>query len=410
MSKFFIAVISTLIKSLIGSAVMLMLLLSFSTKAEAANRMYWTDSINDRVQRANLDGSGVVDLVTALANPRGIALDVAGGKMYFPDDFVIRQANLDGSGVVVLPTGFGNPFGIALDVADGKMYWTDILRDKIQRANLDGTGAIDLVTGLNNPFGIALDLTDGKMYWTAAGKIQRANLDGTGLEDLITAGLSTFPHGIALDVADGKMYWTDSPFNRIKRANLNGTGVEVLVIGTIPRAIALDIASGKMYWNDPLVGIKRANLNGSGVEVVVATFQAGFGIALELDEVEIITVDIDIKPGSDPNCIKASSLGLMPVAILGNGIDVNDIDVSTIEIDNDDDPDTIGVAPFKSSFNDVNSDLVTDLIFHFETPELNAEGLLVDGNELFVTGELTDGTPIVGSDFIFLAGGPSCFD
>lgn len=126
----------------------------------------------------------------------------------------------------------------------------------------------------------------------------------------------------------------------------------------------------------------------------------------------ILSVDIDIKPGdSDLNCIKASSQGLMPVAILGNGIDVNDIDVSTIEIDDDDDdPDTIGVAPVQSSFKDVNSDLVTDLVFHFETPALNTEGLLVEGNELFVTGELTDGTPIVGSDFISLAGGPSCFD
>jgi len=124
-----------------------------------------------------------------------------------------------------------------------------------------------------------------------------------------------------------------------------------------------------------------------------------------------IPLDIDIKPGdSDLNCIKASSKGSIPVAILGNSIDVNDIDVSTIEIDDDDDPDSIGVAPVKSSFKDVNSDLVTDLVLHFETPEINAEGLLVDENELFVTGELTDGTPIVGSDFIFLVGGPSCFD
>ncbi len=58
----------------------------------------------------------------------------------------------------------------------------------------------------------------------------------------------------------------------------------------------------------------------------------------------------------------------------------------------------------------MNGDLVDDLIFHFKTPDLDAEGLLVDGNELFITGELTDGTPIVGSDFIYLAGGPSCSD
>ena len=46
----------------------------------------------------------------------------------------------DGSGVEDLVTsGLGSPRGIALDVAGGKMYWTDWGTEKIQRANLDGT-------------------------------------------------------------------------------------------------------------------------------------------------------------------------------------------------------------------------------------------------------------------------------
>jgi len=125
----------------------------------------------------------------------------------------------------------------------------------------------------------------------------------------------------------------------------------------------------------------------------------------------ITQVHIDIKPGDgDLNCINPNSNGNIPVAIVAGDIDVNDIDVSTIEIDSDDDPDTIGIVPVRSSFKDVNGDLVDDLVFHFNTSELDVQGLLVDGNELFVTGELTDGTPIVGSDFIYLAGGPSCSD
>ena len=40
--------------------------------AEVANRMYWTDSGTDKIQRSNLDGSGVEDLVTTgLEEPRG---------------------------------------------------------------------------------------------------------------------------------------------------------------------------------------------------------------------------------------------------------------------------------------------------------------------------------------------------
>ncbi|MCL4708612.1 T9SS type A sorting domain-containing protein, partial [bacterium] len=124
--------------------------------------MYWTDPGYARIQRANLDGTSVEDLVT---------------------------------------TGLSDPVGIALDLAAGKMYWTDAGTSKIQRANLDGSVVEDLVTGIDQFFGIALDLAAGKMYWgdILTNKIKRANLDGSSLEDLVTAGVD-FPSGIALDV------------------------------------------------------------------------------------------------------------------------------------------------------------------------------------------------------------------
>ena len=101
----------------------------------------------------------------------------------------IQRANLDGSQIENLVTGQGRPDGIALDLAAGKMYWTDAaFMDRIQRANLDGTGVEDLLTGLSLPSGITLDPAVGKMYWTShgTGSIRRANLDGSGIEDLVT--------------------------------------------------------------------------------------------------------------------------------------------------------------------------------------------------------------------------------
>ena len=96
-----------------------------------ANRMYWTDTNAGKIQRSNLDGSGVETLVS---------------------------------------TGLEAPIGIALDVAGGKMYWTDPPADRIQRSNLDGSGVETLVTtGLETPIGIALDVAGGKMYWTGRG-------------------------------------------------------------------------------------------------------------------------------------------------------------------------------------------------------------------------------------------------
>ena len=160
----------------------------------------------------------------------------------------IQRANLDGSNVQDLVTrtqGLGDPFGIALDVVGGKMYWTDNGTEKIQRANLDGSNIEDLVTqGLEYPLDIALDVEGGKMYWTDSGtdKIQRANLDGSNIEDLVTQGLDD-PTGIALDVGGGKMYWTDSGTDKIQRANLDGSNVEDLVTQGLeaPDGIALGI-------------------------------------------------------------------------------------------------------------------------------------------------------------------------
>ena len=167
-----------------------------------AGKMYWTDRETEKIQRANLDGSGVEDLVTSgLSGLAGLALDLGAGKMYWTDwgTNKIQRANLDGSGVEdLVTTGLSGPRGIALDLGAGKMYWTDWLTEKIQRANLDGSGVEDLVTsGLDFPEDLALDLGAGKMYWTdwLRAKIQRANLDGSGVEDLVTSGLSG-PRGL----------------------------------------------------------------------------------------------------------------------------------------------------------------------------------------------------------------------
>ena len=248
--------------------------------------IYWTDPATDKIQRANLDGSNVVDLITRLPGPWDIALDVAGGKMYWTDIGTdkIQRANLDGSNVEDLVTsGLDTSVAIALDVSGGKMYWVDVGRDRIQRANLDGTNVEDLITtGLIRPEGIALDVSGGKMYWTDGGtdKIQRANLDGSNIQDLVR-GLPA-PFGIALDVAGGKMYWTDWVSERIQRSNLDGTNVENLITTGLdsPFDIALDVSGGKMYWthmnfNLNIPGrfhrgkIQRANLNGTAVENLV---------------------------------------------------------------------------------------------------------------------------------------------
>ena len=312
--------------------------------AGGVKKMYWTDWGTDKIQRSNLDGSDVEDLVTSgLVDPPDIALDVAGGKMYWIDfDLLggrhkIQRSNLDGSDVEDLVTsGLVGPSGIALDVAGGKMYWTEFFigTAKIQRSNLDGSDVEDLVTsGLKVPGGIALDVADGKMYWVDSGteKIQRSNLDGSSVEDIVTTGLSN-PRGIALDVAGGMMYWTDSGTDKIQRSNLDGSDVEDLVsTGLIaPKGIALDVAGGMMYWTDydevrrAQVGgrhkIQRSNLDGSDVETLVTSGLASpSGIALALRVPAVDGTDLVVRTSVDDNTLTTGQSFTLSATVRNQG-------------------------------------------------------------------------------------------
>jgi uncharacterized protein YjbI with pentapeptide repeats len=392
----------------------------------ATGKMYWTDRSTHKIQRANLDGTNVEDLITGLNDPINIALDVAAGKMYWgnqdsPPPVKIQRANLDGTNVEdLVTTGVSDPIGIALDVAAGKMYWADVFRP-IRRANLDGTNVEDLVPvtmGLNRPFGIALDVAAGKIYWTdqALHNIQRANLDGTNVEELVT-GLGdpthpinphlTGPTGIALDLTSSpkKIYWIVPGTRKIQRANLDGTNVEDLVAtgATNYAGIALDVAGGKMYFtqSNSFGGrTRRANLDGTNVEDLVTTgLNYPFGVALDVQLQ--LSLDIDIKPGTDPGSINPKSSGLVPVAILGSDVfDVTDVDVTTLTFG------PAGASPAHDltdpvtqadHVRDVKLDGFTDLVSHYRQKET---GLTASDTEGCISGAMISGTPIDGCDAV----------
>ena len=268
---------------------------SASQNANPYRKMYWVDRWKAKVQRANLDGSQVEDLViTGLEEPTDLALDLNTGKMYWSDRLTgkIQRANLDGSGIEDLVTGRSDIWSLALDLAGGKIYWASSSwrRPGILRSNLDGSHIEELVTtGFRTPKGLALDVAGHKMYWTDenTNKIQRANLDGSNVEDLITSGLGG-PWGLALDLAKGNMYWADWTTHKIQRANLDGSKVEDLI--TRPdntAAVVLVPSVGRMYWTEgewspvSMGRILRANLDGSEVEVLVSSgLQVPKGLAL----------------------------------------------------------------------------------------------------------------------------------
>ena len=89
----------------------------------------------DKIQRANLDGSGMEQLITGSFTSEGIALDRSSDKMYYstfagpwesPPDGKIFRSNLDGSNPENLLSVTDRINGLALDLINSKMYWTQI--------------------------------------------------------------------------------------------------------------------------------------------------------------------------------------------------------------------------------------------------------------------------------------------
>lgn len=161
-----------------------------------SGKLYWADL--GRIRRANIDGTGVETIVSGLNAAEGVALDLLSGKVYWTDIVgrKIQRSDLDGSNVEDLITASFDPaftpVALAVDPIDQHFYWTEASRGaSIRRANLDGTDMTTLISDsdltLDNPLGISLDLQGGKLYWADHGTdtISRANLDGSNPEIII---------------------------------------------------------------------------------------------------------------------------------------------------------------------------------------------------------------------------------
>ena len=176
---------------------------SYSQPPVEAGKIYWTHPERG-IHRSSLDGSNVEQLVKPeWSYPGDIALDVAGGKMYWTDK---RGGGVD--------------------------YWTWRARGGIYRSTLDGTN-VEVLLGdkwIETPLG------DEQILYLSESR--------------------SSSHSIALDVAGGKMYWTqeishgDYRDGIVARANLDGSNSEALFLGSHPRDIALDLVRDKVYWTD----------------------------------------------------------------------------------------------------------------------------------------------------------------
>jgi hypothetical protein len=143
-----------------------------------------------------------------------------------------------------------------------------------------------------------------------------------------------------------------------------------------------------------------------GSDVIVQT-RDNDGDSTRIDMlIDLLTVMIDIKPGSYPNCFNIDGKGVVPVAILGSAeLDVMTIDTSTLNF--------AGMAVLVRGkkgpmchYEDVSGDFTnpegapdgyTDLVCQFED---NPEYWESDASTAEITGLFNDGVPFYGIDEI----------
>ena len=322
--------------------------------AYGKGKLYWIErdgeTLQDKIVRANLNGSNIENVVTGLQAAGDITLDLRNRKMYWITDYasIIQSANLDGSNIENVITGFSfrpgegklritcqngkcegiatpkdgkpiklphekliAPICIAIDENKNNIYWGNDHLDIFQSSNLDGTNIEDfeireLIVPFNirmkqwlHPINIEIDSDTSKIYWTdgLASKIQRANLDGSDPEDIITDMRTAY--ALALDLHDEMMYWSNTVTGKIFRANLNGDKTETLVTGlNFPYDIALDLRAGKMYWLEldwqfETGRIRQSNLDGTDVRDIITNLNSPSGLDLDTEG------PYDVSPSSN---------------------------------------------------------------------------------------------------------------
>ncbi len=226
----------------------------FAFQATAQDRLIFTEyKFNDPTLKSmNFDGGDVVDLFNS-GNPFptadwltvGLALDKASEKIYWTHGSFqsgrIRSADLSGANQQTLVSGLKNPRGLALDLVGGKLYWSDAPPEgntggMIKRANLDGTNVETVYLDPNyDPAASKIgrprvDSTNGWVYFATNDRIVRTNLNGPPFDIYtVVTGVST-ARAVEIDTANDHIYWigADTIEDVVCRADLDNTGYTIL--------------------------------------------------------------------------------------------------------------------------------------------------------------------------------------
>lgn len=210
------------------------------------------------VTRMDVNGDNEFTVAAARGTLIDVAIDAGNNRMYWSNsvDGTIHRADPFGYNAEVIIAGQTNPWGIAIDLSGDKIYWTELNAFRVRRANLDGSNIETLWTGTTALRGLKINPITGHVYFaeTTTGIIWRMNMDGSNPQPFIreprVGTVQAQPRDIEVDIQNGYIYWTNQNVNQCVRANL-ADGSERTVLTTAATAVT-GLASGTGIFSAPL--------------------------------------------------------------------------------------------------------------------------------------------------------------
>ena len=147
--------------------------------AIGGNKVYWTEMTGTSagtINSANLGGTGATELASILAAPSGIAVDTARSKLYWTNSRGrVQRANLDGSGIQNVVDGLGSPGDMVLSnsiEAPAKAPTTDAAQTaSTSKYDINGDGSVDSKDVDALIVAVAAGVTDAKYDVNGDGKV-----------------------------------------------------------------------------------------------------------------------------------------------------------------------------------------------------------------------------------------------
>ena len=246
--------------------------------------------------------------------------------------------------------------------------------------------------------------------------------DSAGANHIVGATLSGNAIGLSISSSDNRVECSSILGNTIGVA-VNGAAANIVLTDNhiagntsagVQNSVAASVNAENNFWG---AADGPSSLGGSGDAIVGSVDADPFLSSLPpcLGEGPV-NVQIDVKPGSDPNAINVSENGVVAVAIFTtDAFDASQVNVSTVVF--------AGASAVHSALEDIDGDGDLDMVLHFRVQEteldeiyaqlvaddLNADGVL-DSNkqefEVTLTGMTLDDQLFEGMDGLelFLAG------